>query len=150
MTDANGHGLPQSEGSGADDARVTWPEETIPILRVADAAVALRWYERLGFVEEWTHCFEPGFPAFMSIRRGSPGTGVRIFLSEHRGDAVPDGLLFLRVCDVAPIAAEFDVEIHDSGARHEVKLADPDGNRVRIGAPTGRTEPGYTFPAQRS
>jgi catechol 2,3-dioxygenase-like lactoylglutathione lyase family enzyme len=149
MTDTRGHERPLSESGGAHDARVTWPEETIPILRVADAAVALRWYERLGFVEEWTHRFEPGFPAFMSIRRGSPGTGVRIFLSEHRGDAVPNGLLFLRVSDVAPIAAEFDEEIRDSGARHEVKLADPDGNRVRIGALTGKTEPGYTYPAQR-
>jgi catechol 2,3-dioxygenase-like lactoylglutathione lyase family enzyme len=129
---------------------MTWAEETIPILRVADATVALRWYERLGFEEEWTHRFEPGFPAFMSIRRGSPGTGVRIFLSEHRGDAVPNGLLYLRVSNVGPIAAELDARIDDSGARYEVNLVDPDGNRVRIGAPTGRRrDPGYTYPAER-
>jgi hypothetical protein len=82
--------------------------------------------------------------------QGSPGTGVRIFLSEHRGDAVPNSLLYLRVSDVAPIAAEFEVGIDDSGARSEVALVDPDGDRVRIGAPTGRTEPGYTYPAERS
>jgi len=150
MTGANGDGLSPSEGGGAKDTKATWPEETIPILRVADAAVALGWYERLGFVEEWTHRFETGFPAFMSIRRGSPGTGVRIFLSEHRG-TVSNGQLFLRVSDVAPIAAEFDVEIDDSsGSRYEVGLVDPDGNRVSIGAPTGRTAPGYTYPATRS
>jgi catechol 2,3-dioxygenase-like lactoylglutathione lyase family enzyme len=147
VTDTKGHGLPQSESSGGEDARPTWPEETIPILRVADAAVAIRWYERLGFVEEWTHRFESGFPAFMSIRRGSPGTGVRIFLSEHRG-TVSNGQLFLRVSDVAPIAAEFAVEIDDSGARYDVGLVDPDGNRVSISAPTGRSEPGYTYPAR--
>jgi Glyoxalase superfamily protein len=115
----------------AEDTRPAWPEETVPILHVADAGAALRWYGRLGFDEEWTHRFEPDFPAFVSIRRGNPGTGVRIFLSEHRGDAEPNGLLYLRVSDIAPIATEFGVEINDSGARYEVDLVDPDGNRVR-------------------
>jgi catechol 2,3-dioxygenase-like lactoylglutathione lyase family enzyme len=133
----------------AEDTRPAWPEETVPILHVADAGAALRWYGRLGFDEEWTHRFEPDFPAFVSIRRGNPGTGVRIFLSEHRGDAEPNGLLYLRVSDIAPIATEFGVEINDSGARYEVDLVDPDGNRVRVGAPTGRREPGYTYPETR-
>jgi hypothetical protein len=130
-----------------DDGAVTgWPEETVPILRVSEASTALRWYERLGFEEEWTHRFTPTSPAFVSIRRGSPGTGVRIFLSEHRGDAQPNGLLYLRVTDVAPVAAAFEAEIHDSGARYEVSLVDPDGNRVRVGSLTGRSEPGYRYP----
>jgi catechol 2,3-dioxygenase-like lactoylglutathione lyase family enzyme len=123
-----------------------WPEETVPILRVADAGAALRWYARLGFEEEWTHRFDTGMPAFVSIRRGSPGDGARIFLSEHTGDAVPDGLVYLRVGDIAPVAAEFGAEVHDSGARHEVGLVDPDGNRIRVGAPSGGTEPGYAYP----
>ena len=126
--------------------RPAWPEETIPILRVADAGAAARWYARLGFEEEWTHRFQPGFPAFVSIRRGTPGTGVRIFLSEHRGDAEPNGVLYLRVTDVRPVAAEFGVEVHDSGARFEVRLVDPDGNRVRLGALSGGSEPGYEYP----
>jgi catechol 2,3-dioxygenase-like lactoylglutathione lyase family enzyme len=132
--------------SDAGEGRTAWPEETIPILRVADAGAALRWYGRLGFEEEWTHRFEPGLPAFVSVRRGTPGTGVRIFLSEHRGDAQPNGLLYLRVADVAPVATEFGVDVHDSGARVEVSLEDPDGNRLRLGALTGRSEPGYTYP----
>jgi catechol 2,3-dioxygenase-like lactoylglutathione lyase family enzyme len=131
---------------GGSDGRPTWAEETVPILRVTDAGAAVRWYERLGFEEEWTHRFEPDLPAFVCVRRGSPGTGVRIFLSEHRGDAEPNGLLYLRVADIAPIAAEFGAEVHDSGARYEVALVDPDGNRVRVGARTGRSEPGYTYP----
>lgn len=134
------------ERSGGDGSASPWAEETIPILRVGDAEAALRWYGRLGFEEEWTHRFGPGSPAFVSVRRGSPGSGVRIFLSEHKGDAEPNGLLYLRVTDVGPIAAEFGVEIADSGARHEVGLVDPDGNRIRVGALTGRTEPGYTYP----
>lgn len=133
-------------GRGSRAGGPTWPEETVPILRVSDAPAAVRWYGRLGFEEEWTHRFEPDFPAFVCVRRGSPGTGVRIFLSEHLGDAEPNGLLYLRVADIAPIAAEFGVEIHDSGARFEVALVDPDGNRIRVGARTGRTEPGYTYP----
>jgi hypothetical protein len=133
-------------GSDPGGGAAMWPEETIPILRVADAGAAVRWYARLGFEEEWTHRFEPGLPAFVSIRRGTPGTGVRIFLSEHRGDAEPNGLLYLRVADVGPVAAEFGADVHDSGARFEVSLVDPDGNRVRLGALTGRDEPGYTYP----
>jgi catechol 2,3-dioxygenase-like lactoylglutathione lyase family enzyme len=131
---------------GSNDERQAWPEETVPILRVSDASAAVQWYNRLGFEEEWTHRFEPDLPAFVSLRRGSPGTGVRIFLSEHRGDAEPNGLLYLRVADIAPVATEFGVEVHDSGARHEVGLVDPDGNRIRVGALTGRSEPGYTYP----
>jgi catechol 2,3-dioxygenase-like lactoylglutathione lyase family enzyme len=127
-------------------ARPSWPEETIPVLHVSDAAAALRWYERLGFAEEWTHRFEPGFPAFMSIRRGGPGPGVRIFLSEHGGDTEPTGVVYLRVGDVAPLAAEFDIPVRDSGARYEIALTDPYGNKINVGAPTGRSEPGYTAP----
>jgi hypothetical protein len=37
-------------------------EEVVPVLRVADAAWAVQWYERLGFRKEWQHQFEPGFP----------------------------------------------------------------------------------------
>jgi catechol 2,3-dioxygenase-like lactoylglutathione lyase family enzyme len=127
-------------------ARPSWPEETIPVLHGSDAAAALRWYERLGFAEEWTHRFEPGFPAFMSIRRGGSGPGVRIFLSEHGGDTEPKGVVYLRVADVAPLAAEFDIPVRDSGARYEIALTDPDGNKISVGAPTGRSEPGYTAP----
>jgi hypothetical protein len=34
-------------------------EEVIPILRVSDAARAVAWYERLGFIQECEHRFEP-------------------------------------------------------------------------------------------
>jgi catechol 2,3-dioxygenase-like lactoylglutathione lyase family enzyme len=135
------------DGGGLGAGQLAWPEETVPVLRISDAGAALGWYGRLGFEEEWTHRFEPGLPAFVSVRRGSPGDGVRIFLSEHHGDAEPNGLLYLRVIDIAPVATEFGVEVHDSGARYEVALVDPDGNRIRVGAPTGRTGPGYTHPS---
>ena len=64
-------------------------EEVVPVLRVEDAARAVAWYARLGFVKEWEHQFEPGFPWFISVARGN----VRLYLSEHKGDAPPNTLI---------------------------------------------------------
>lgn len=107
-------------------------EEAIPVLRVEDAAAAVAWYGRLGFVSQWEHRFEPGFPGFVEVARG----GVRLFLSEHEGDARPDTLVYLRVRDVDAVAAEFGVRAQDAPWAREVELRDPDGNRLRIGTPT--------------
>lgn len=131
-----------TDRAAAEPAR--WPDETIPILHVADATVALDWYGRLGFREEWTHRFEPGLPAFVSVRRGEAETGARLFLSEHGGDAEPRTLVYLRVPDIDAVAAAFGVDVDGSGSRAEVFLVDPDGNRLRVGALTGRPrEDGY-------
>jgi hypothetical protein len=48
-------------------------EQVIPILRVANAADAVAWYERLGFTKEWEHRIEPSWPAFVSIARAGHG-----------------------------------------------------------------------------
>lgn len=106
-------------------------EEVIPILRVEDAAAAVAWYERLGFTKQWEHRFESGLPAFVEVARGA----VRLFLSEHKGDARPDTLVYLRVRDVEAIASEFDVQAKDAPWAREIELHDPDGNRLRIGTP---------------
>ncbi|MEU6108241.1 glyoxalase superfamily protein [Streptomyces albidoflavus] len=107
-------------------------EEVVPILRVTDAAAAAAWYERLGFARQWEHRFAPELPAFVEVARG----GVRLFLSEHEGDARPDTLVYLRVRDVEAIAAEFGVTAEDAPWAREIELRDPDGNRLRIGTPT--------------
>ncbi len=106
-------------------------EEVIPVLRVSNAAVAAAWYQRLGFAQEWEYRFEPGFPAFVSIARGP----VRLFLSEHTGDARPDTLIYLRLRDLQGVAKEFGAAIEQMPWGPEVWLGDPDGNRLRIGAP---------------
>jgi len=106
-------------------------EEVIPILRVTDAASSVAWYERLGFHQEWVHRFEPDFPAFVSILRGR----MRLFLSEHEGDARPDTLVYLRLADVDSIAKEFRVAVEEAPWAREIELRDPDGNRLRIGTP---------------
>ncbi|MEU9577542.1 MULTISPECIES: glyoxalase superfamily protein [Streptomyces] len=107
-------------------------EEVIPVLRVEDAAAAVAWYERLGFTEQWEHRFAPGLPAFVEVARG----GVRLFLSEHEGDARPGTLVHLRVRDVDAVASEFGVRPEDLPWAREIELRDPDGNRLRIGTPT--------------
>ena len=107
--------------------------EIIPILRVSSASASIeQFYSKLGFKQEWEHRFEPNLPAFVEISNGS----MRIFLSEHTGDASPDTLLYFRVPDVDAFVANVEgVEVEDEpeiGMRGcEVK--DPDGNRIRIG-----------------
>ena len=71
-------------------------EEVVPVLYVEEAARAVAWCERLGFVKEWGHQFEPDFPWFVSVARGR----VRLYLSEHKGDARPDNLIHLHVKDI--------------------------------------------------
>lgn len=117
-------------GAVCDDGAME--EAVIPILRVEDAAAAVAWYGRLGFAKQWEHRFEPGLPAFVEVARGS----VRLFLSEHEGDARPGTLVYLRVRDVEAIAAEFGVQAQDAPWAREIELRDPDGNRLRIGTPT--------------
>src|SRR3954469_1603560 len=104
-------------------------EEVVPVLRVEDAARAVAWYRRLGFVKEWEHQFEPGLPWFLSVARGD----VRLYLSEHKGDAPPDTLIHLYVDDIDTVSAEFGIAVDEEGlAGRECDLVDPDGNRLRV------------------
>ena len=96
-------------------------EEVIPVLRVDNAAEAAAWYQRLGFTQEWEHRFEPGFPAFVCVARGR----VRLFLSEHTGDARPDTLIYLRLRDLEAIAEEFGAAVEQAPWAPEVQLRDP-------------------------
>ena len=71
----------------------------------------------------------------LSLRKAElPARGsVRLYLSEHKGDARPDTLIHLYVKDVDVVAAEFGVLVDDEGlAGRECALVDPDGNRLRV------------------
>jgi catechol 2,3-dioxygenase-like lactoylglutathione lyase family enzyme len=104
-------------------------EEVVPVLYVEDTARAVAWYGRLRFVKEWEHQFEAGFPLFVSVARGN----VRLYLSEHKGDARPDTLIHLYVKDIDALAEEFGIPVDEEGlAGRECALIDPDGNRLRI------------------
>ena len=111
-------------------------EEVIPILRVEDAAAAVTWYERLGFAKQWEHRFERGLPAFVEVARG----GVRLFLSEHKGDNPGPTMCHVEVDDLDALMAEWkerrpdftqSIEIAPWNAKH-VSLKDPFGNRLGI------------------
>ena len=104
-------------------------EELVPILHVKDAQATARWYARLGFDVENEHRFAPGMPLYLFLRRGSNV----LHLSEHRGDARPDTLMYFYVHNVDAIATEFGAALHDQPWAREVELTDPDGNRLRIG-----------------
>jgi catechol 2,3-dioxygenase-like lactoylglutathione lyase family enzyme len=106
--------------------------KVVPFLRVADAEASAAWYTRLGFSIDWRTQAELHLPLCVAIsnREG------QIFLSEHTGDAHPDGLLYLYVDDIDAVARDFSVvaELAYYGMR-EIELTDPDGNRLRIGTP---------------
>ncbi|MDE3024176.1 MAG: VOC family protein [Acidobacteriota bacterium] len=109
-------------------------EEVVPVLYVEDASRAVAWYQRLGFSKEWEHQFEPGFPSFVSVARGP----VRLYLSEHKGDARPDTLIHLYVGNIDDVASEFSVTVDEQGlAGRECALVDPDGNRLRVATRRG-------------
>jgi hypothetical protein len=104
-------------------------ETVVPVLYVEDAARAVDWYARLEFTKQWEHQFEPGFPWFVCVARGN----VRLYLSEHKGDARPDTLIHLYVRDIDDVSEEFGIAVDEAGlAGREIHLVDPDGNRLRV------------------
>lgn len=109
--------------------KTTTPDELVPILHVTDGYETAKWYARLGFVVEGEHRFEPTFPLYLFLRRKQNA----LHLSEHKGDARPNSLLYLYVDAVDPIAVEFNAVVIDQPWAREVHLTDPDGNRLRIG-----------------
>ena len=104
-------------------------EEVVPILRVTDGLETAKWYARLGFKVTGEHRFAPGLPLYLFLERGN----MHLHLSEHKGDARPNTLLYFYVDDVDSISEEFGVEVIDQPWAREVQLTDPDGNRWRIG-----------------
>ena len=81
------------------------------------------------FGDAKTHRFSDDSSLFVGI--GS--NDAKVMLSEHRGDAVPKGLLYVRVAhlDEAAAAVGVPAEMQKWGIR-EAHAVDPAGNRVRI------------------
>ena len=104
-------------------------EELIPIFRVKDGYNTAKWYGRLGFEIEGEHRFAPKLPLYLFLRRGN----VRLHLSEHKGDARPGTLVYFYVNDLDAVSEEFNVDILQQPWGREIKIEDPDKNRLRIG-----------------
>ena len=120
--------------------------EVVPILRVASASTAVEWYAKLGFKQNWVHRFEPNLPAFVEISNGS----MKLFLSEHTGDARPDTLLYFKVPDVDAFVAKLEDIVPEDNPElglRDCEVKDPDGNRLRIGSAIGKGE-GYVAEQQ--
>jgi hypothetical protein len=58
--------------------------------------------------------------------------GEELYLSEHKGNAKGPSLVNYWVEDLESIPREFGVEIHQQPWAKEIKLTDPDGNRLRL------------------
>jgi hypothetical protein len=99
------------------------------ILYAVDATASAAWYAKLGFEIELTHRFDDHSPLFVGLTSGAAG----LMLSEHRGDAVPNGLVYVSVDDLDGVAAALGIpaEVQAWGIR-EAHAVDPGGNRVRI------------------
>ncbi len=108
-------------------------EMLVPIFRVKDGVETAKWYARLGFDVVGEHRFAPGFPLFLFLER----QGIRLYLSEHEGDATPNTLVYFWVDDVDAVAIEFGAQIHEEPWAREITLTDPDGNRLRVGTARG-------------
>lgn len=104
--------------------------QVVPILRVADVAAALAWWERIGFVHDFTHRYGGDTTyRFMGVRY----EGADVFLSENSADAQGPGLVFVWVPDVDAVAQRFGVPVEQHPWARDFEVTDPDGNRVRVG-----------------
>ncbi len=64
-----------------------------------------------GFQEEWEHQFELGLPLLVSAARER----VRLYLSEHKGDARPNALIHLSVDDLDAVSKTFGIHVDEDG-----------------------------------
>ena len=102
----------------------------VPLLRIVDARRSRDFYcGRLGFRQEWEQSFEHDFPPYVSLSRD----GCRIYLTEEPG-AVPGVLVDLYTDDIDALCRDFEDRGADVtfGPADEIRLVDPDGNRLRF------------------
>jgi len=110
-------------------------DQMVPIFRVKDARKSAEFYQRIGFVLEGTHQFEPDFPIYAFLRRGD----AQLHLSEHKGDAPKKSLAYFWVQDVDAIASALGIDVEQAPWAREATVVDPDGNRLRCGQPNSGT-----------
>ncbi|HAV37556.1 MAG TPA: glyoxalase/bleomycin resistance/extradiol dioxygenase family protein [Massilia sp.] len=107
-----------------------------PILRIFDEAKARAFYvDFLGFEVDWEHRFEPGFPLYLQISRGS----CVLHLSEHHGDCCPGAGLRIEADDIDAYHAELTARGHANArpsieempwGTRDMAVTDPFGNRL--------------------
>ena len=112
-------------------------QTVIPQLRFTNAAASLFYYiDKLGFVVDWQHQFEPGYPLFVQATR----EGQTIFLTEHAGDCQVGGAVYFIVANADVCHSQFvangvvatNPPSNTPWGTREFVLTDPDGNRLRF------------------
>ena len=83
----------------------------------------------MGFKIVGEHRFAPGMPLYLFLEHN----GQELHLSEHKGDAKGPALIYFWIEEgLEAIAEEFDTEVEQQPWAKEIKIEDPDGNRLRI------------------
>ncbi|WP_307802794.1 glyoxalase superfamily protein [Cellulomonas dongxiuzhuiae] len=114
----------------------------VPVLRVLDITTAYAFYrDVLGCRVDWEHRFGPGMPVYAQVSRDE----LRLHLSEHHGDGVSGGVLWVPVADVEALAAQVHERTDgrlrpgvdaDAPGGPTTEVVDPFGNRLRFCRPT--------------
>ena len=121
--------------------KICMNQSVVPQLRITSARHSLPFYlDGLGFVIDWQHQFEPGFPLFLQLTRA----GQTIFLTEHNGDCQVGGAVYFIVTDVDDCYRDFIARglvtaappENTSWGTREMIITDPDGNRLRFASNT--------------
>ena len=119
-------------------------QNVIPALRITNYEHCKHFYtEGFGFRVDWEHRFKPDFPVFMQVSRDE----MILYLTEHRGDCQPGGLVHFYVPDVDAWYEELRHSVPKvcvglsklqgppsegiPGLR-DMTIIDPDGNKLRI------------------
>lgn len=123
--------------------------EALPILRIFDEAIGLRFYvDYLGFTLDWTHRFGDHMPIYAQVSRGD----VRLHLSGHHGDATPGSSVSVRTRDVRALHTELVARQAAASVRPGVddepwgltlSVPDPFGNRITFHQPNDGDEVGH-------
>ncbi len=114
-----------------------------PLLRVADVARSLAFYQRLLDLPRLGDFTPPGRDAPVWANLGRGPVELMLGLAEDPGATPLRAELYVRVDDVAPVEARAradGVEVHGPFVRayqmKEIELRDPDGFLVIVGADT--------------
>ncbi|MDZ4857452.1 MAG: glyoxalase superfamily protein [Candidatus Hydrogenedentes bacterium] len=121
-------------------------EKAIPILRVFDHELALKFYvEWLGFKIDWVHRFDETAPRYIQISRDN----VLLHLTEHYGDCTPGARVYVRMSDVAEYHRELcsrpnpnmrpGLETSPWGSKC-MDVVDPFGNRISFDEPVAKKD----------
>jgi catechol 2,3-dioxygenase-like lactoylglutathione lyase family enzyme len=111
---------------------------TIPMIRSFDEARAREFYcDFLGFHVDFEHRFEPDTPLFMGLSLN----GMRLYVTEHFGDAAPGAHIVFKVKGLRDYHAGLLAKKYKHarpgigpyiGGGECVAISDPFGNRIEF------------------